>query len=84
MCCSSCRLQVEHEAANNRQQAETFELKHQLNRLNTLVERGNQALQQKTQVRNTPLQLRTVKRSKMCSAVNVSNAQKLCFSFCTG
>lgn len=60
MCCSSCGLQVEHEAANNRQQAETFELKHQLNRLNSLIERGNQALQQKTHVRNVPLHLRTV------------------------
>lgn len=66
MCCSSCRLQVEHEAASNRQQAETFELKHQLNRLNSLVERGNQALQQKTQVRNTPLHLRTVLKDLKC------------------
>lgn len=60
ICCSSCGLQVEHEAANSRQQAEVVELKHQLNRLNSLVERGNQALQQKTQVRNVPLHLRTV------------------------
>lgn len=59
-CCSSRGLQVEHEAANSRQQAEVVELKHQLNRLNSLVERGNQALQQKTQVRNVPLHLRTV------------------------
>lgn len=60
MCCSSRRLQVEHEAANSRQQAEVVELKHQLSRLNILVERGNQALQQKTQVRNVPLHLKTV------------------------
>lgn len=66
MCCSSCRLQVEHEAANTRQQAETFELKHQLNRLNTLVERGNQTLQQKTEVRNTTLNLRTVLKDLKC------------------
>lgn len=59
-CCSSCGLQVEHEAANRRQQAEVVELKHQLNRLNSLVEKGNQALQQKAQVRNIPLHLRTV------------------------
>lgn len=50
---SSCGLQVEQEAANNRHQAEVFELKHQLSRLNNLVERGSQALQQKAQVRNT-------------------------------
>eukprot|EP00066_Takifugu_rubripes_P021950 XP_011611216.1 PREDICTED: uncharacterized protein LOC105417693 [Takifugu rubripes] len=46
-------LQVEHEAANSRQQAEVVELRHQLNRLNSLVERGNQALQQKTQDEKT-------------------------------
>lgn len=53
MRCSSCGLQVEQEAANNRHQAEVLELKHQLSRLNSLVERGSQALQQKAQVRNT-------------------------------
>lgn len=53
MCCSSCGLQVEQEATNNRHQSEVFELKHQISRLNNLVERGNQALQQKAQVRNT-------------------------------
>ena len=30
-----------------------FELQHQLSRLNILVERGNQVLQQKAQVRST-------------------------------
>ncbi|XP_031132814.1 sperm-associated antigen 5 isoform X2 [Sander lucioperca] len=42
-------LQVEQQAANNRHEAEVFELKHQLSRLNSLFERGNQALQQKAQ-----------------------------------
>lgn len=55
MCCSSCGLQVEQETANNRHQAEVFELKHQLSCFNSLVEKGNQALQQKAQVRNTVL-----------------------------
>lgn len=80
MCCSSYRLQVEHETASNKHQIETCELKLQLNRLNTQVERGNQALQQKTQVRNTSLHLHNcVKPSEMCSAAIVRNAQKLCF-----
>ncbi|XP_041839974.1 sperm-associated antigen 5 [Melanotaenia boesemani] len=46
-------LQVEQQAANNRHQAEVFELKSQLSRLNTVVERGNQALQQKAQDEKT-------------------------------
>lgn len=66
MCCSSYRLQVEHETANNKHQIETCELKLQLNRLNTQVERGNQALQQKTQVRNTSFHLRTVLNDLKC------------------
>ncbi|KAI3353100.1 hypothetical protein L3Q82_019669, partial [Scortum barcoo] len=40
-------LQGEQQAANSRHQAEVFELKHQLSRLNSLAERGSQALQQK-------------------------------------
>ncbi|KAL7405242.1 hypothetical protein ABVT39_025726 [Epinephelus coioides] len=40
-------LQVEQQAANNRHEAEVFELKHQLSRVNSLFEKGNQALQQK-------------------------------------
>nr|XP_046272390.1 sperm-associated antigen 5 [Scatophagus argus] len=48
-----CGLQVEQQAANNRHQAEVFELKHQLSRLNSLAERGNQALQQKAQDEKT-------------------------------
>lgn len=51
--CSSCGLQVEQQAANNRHQAEVFELNRQLSSLNSLVERGTQALQQKSQVRMT-------------------------------
>lgn len=46
---------MELETANNRHQAEVFELKHQLSRFNSLVEKGNQALQQKAQVRSTVL-----------------------------
>ncbi|XP_028273957.1 sperm-associated antigen 5 [Parambassis ranga] len=48
-----CALQVEHQAANNRHEAEVFELKHQLNRMSNLVERGNQALQQKAEDEKT-------------------------------
>ncbi|XP_068583710.1 sperm-associated antigen 5 [Cebidichthys violaceus] len=40
-------LQVEQQAANNRHDVEVFELKRQLSGLNSLFERGNQALQQK-------------------------------------
>lgn len=50
MCGSSGGLQVELEAANNRHQAEVLELQHRLSCLNSLVERGNQALQQKVLV----------------------------------
>lgn len=53
MHCSSCGLQGEQQAANSRHEAEVFELKHQLSRLNSLVERGSQALQQKALVRTT-------------------------------
>lgn len=49
--CSSCRLKVEQQAANNRHQAEVMELQRQLSRLNSLAEKGSQALQQKAQVR---------------------------------
>ncbi|XP_073338782.1 sperm-associated antigen 5 [Pagrus major] len=52
-----CGLQVEQQAANNRQQTEVFELKHQLSRLNSLAERGNQALQQKAQDEKTVAKL---------------------------
>uniref|UniRef100_A0A3P8T1N9 Sperm associated antigen 5 n=1 Tax=Amphiprion percula TaxID=161767 RepID=A0A3P8T1N9_AMPPE len=52
MCCSSCGLQVEQQAANSRHEAEVLELKGQLSCLNNLVERGNQALQQKAQVKD--------------------------------
>eukprot|EP00064_Thunnus_orientalis_P008337 superscaffoldBa00000986_g8360 len=44
-----CGLQVEQQAANTRHEAEVSDLKHQLSRFNRLVEKGNQALQQKTQ-----------------------------------
>ncbi|KAM9363717.1 sperm-associated antigen 5 [Symphorus nematophorus] len=53
----NCGLQVEQQAANNRHQVEVCELKHQLSRLNSLVERGNQALQQKAQDEKTITQL---------------------------
>lgn len=70
---------MEHEAAKNRQQAEASEMKRQLNCLNSLVERGNQALQQKAQVRNT-LHLKTgficVKNAKRNFLTTARNAQK--------
>lgn len=53
MHCFSCGLQGEQQAANSRHEAEVFELKHQVSCLNSLVERGNHALQQKAQVRTT-------------------------------
>ncbi|XP_008303672.1 sperm-associated antigen 5 [Stegastes partitus] len=52
-----CGLQVEQQAANIRHEAEVFDLKHQLGRLNSLVERGNQALQQKAQDEKTVTKL---------------------------
>nr|XP_019956861.1 PREDICTED: sperm-associated antigen 5 [Paralichthys olivaceus] len=42
-------LQEEQQAANSKHKAQVFELQHQLSRLNILVDRGNQALQQKAQ-----------------------------------
>lgn len=51
MCNSSCSLQVEQQTITNRHEAEVLELKVQLGRLNNLVEKGNQALQQKAQVK---------------------------------
>ncbi|CAB1436418.1 unnamed protein product [Pleuronectes platessa] len=42
-------LQEEQQAANSKHITEVSELQHQLSRLNILVERGNQALQQKAQ-----------------------------------
>ncbi|XP_028314060.1 sperm-associated antigen 5 [Gouania willdenowi] len=44
-----CEQQVEHQASNRRHEAKTCELEHQLSRLQNLVERGNYALEQKTQ-----------------------------------
>ncbi|XP_053182253.1 sperm-associated antigen 5-like [Scomber japonicus] len=52
-----CGLQVEQQAANRRHEAEVFELKQQLGRFNKLVEKGNQALQQKTQDEKTIMKL---------------------------
>ncbi|XP_040003176.1 sperm-associated antigen 5 [Xiphias gladius] len=46
-------LQEEQQAANSNHEAEVYELKHQLSSLNSLVERGNQALQQKAQDEKT-------------------------------
>ncbi|XP_038569125.1 sperm-associated antigen 5 [Micropterus salmoides] len=48
-----CGLQGEQQAANSRHEAEVFELKHQVSCLNSLVERGNHALQQKAQDEKT-------------------------------
>ncbi|KAG7221829.1 hypothetical protein INR49_017005, partial [Caranx melampygus] len=42
-------LQEEQQAAKSKHEAEVFELKHQLSRLSSLAEKGNQALQQKAQ-----------------------------------
>ncbi|XP_041640799.1 sperm-associated antigen 5 [Cheilinus undulatus] len=50
-------LQGELQAANSRREAEVFELKHQLHRLNSLVEKGSQALQQKAQDEKTVMKL---------------------------
>ncbi|XP_042340237.1 sperm-associated antigen 5 [Plectropomus leopardus] len=50
-------LQVEQQAANNRHEAEVSELQHQLSRLNSLFEKGNQALQQKAQDEKTVAKL---------------------------
>ncbi|XP_068177210.1 sperm-associated antigen 5 [Antennarius striatus] len=44
-----CGLQVEQQTANNSHQAEVLELKRQISRLNSLAERGSEALQQKAQ-----------------------------------
>ncbi|CAJ1052428.1 sperm-associated antigen 5 [Xyrichtys novacula] len=52
-----CVLQGEQQAANSRHEAELFELKRQLHRLNSLVEKGNQALQQKAQDEDTVMKL---------------------------
>ncbi|KAM4751507.1 sperm-associated antigen 5 [Anableps anableps] len=46
-------LQVELQTSNSRHQAEVLQLKQELLRLNSLVERGNQALQQKAQDEKT-------------------------------
>ncbi|XP_030004690.1 sperm-associated antigen 5 [Sphaeramia orbicularis] len=54
-----CNLQREQQAAEGRYQTEVFELKHQLSRLNSLVERGNLALQQKAQDEKTVTKLVT-------------------------
>ncbi|KAK2817161.1 hypothetical protein Q5P01_025352 [Channa striata] len=48
-----CGLQGEQQAANSRHEAELLELRHQLRHLNSLVERGSQALQQKAQDEKT-------------------------------
>ncbi|XP_054460225.1 sperm-associated antigen 5 [Anoplopoma fimbria] len=50
-------LQVEQQAANNRHEAEVFELRHQLSSLNSLFEKGNLALQQKAQDEKTVTKL---------------------------
>ncbi|XP_076585034.1 sperm-associated antigen 5 [Chaetodon auriga] len=44
-----CGLKVEQQAADCRHQAEVLELQRQVSRLNSLAERGSQALQQKAQ-----------------------------------
>ncbi|AWP05473.1 putative sperm-associated antigen 5 isoform 3 [Scophthalmus maximus] len=52
-----CGLQEEQQAANDKHEAEVYELQHQLGRLHILVERGNQALQQKAQDEKTVAKL---------------------------
>ncbi|XP_029013968.1 sperm-associated antigen 5 [Betta splendens] len=52
-----CGLQREQQAANSRHEAEVFGLKHQLQQLNSLVEKGQQALQQKAQDEKTVAKL---------------------------
>ncbi|XP_037329062.2 sperm-associated antigen 5 isoform X2 [Pungitius pungitius] len=46
-------LQVELQAASNRHDAEVFDLKHQISGLNSLLQKGNQALQQNAQDEKT-------------------------------
>ncbi|KAF6729983.1 Sperm-associated antigen 5 [Oryzias melastigma] len=48
-----CSLQVEQQTTANKHEAEVLELTLQLGRLNNLVEKGNQALQQKAQDEKT-------------------------------
>ncbi|MEQ2227181.1 hypothetical protein ILYODFUR_035139, partial [Ilyodon furcidens] len=48
-----CGLQVEQQTSHSRHRAEVLELKQELHRMNNLVERGNQALQQKAQDEKT-------------------------------
>ncbi|KAM8879304.1 sperm-associated antigen 5 isoform 1-T2 [Spinachia spinachia] len=50
---TSSNLQVELQAASNRHDAEVFELRHQISGLNSLLQKGNQALQQKAQDEKT-------------------------------
>ncbi|XP_069545433.1 sperm-associated antigen 5 isoform X1 [Brachyistius frenatus] len=52
-----CGLQAKQLSANSRHEAEVFEFQHQLSRLNNLMERGNQALQQKVQDEKTVTRL---------------------------
>uniref|UniRef100_A0A671WN76 Uncharacterized LOC115592271 n=1 Tax=Sparus aurata TaxID=8175 RepID=A0A671WN76_SPAAU len=61
--------QVEQQAANNRHQSEVLELKNQLSRLNSLAERGNQALQQKAQeLRKEVIELRRSLQQSMAES----------------
>ncbi|XP_061573810.1 sperm-associated antigen 5 [Cololabis saira] len=48
-----CSLQMEQQDASNRHQSEVSELQRQLSRHNNLLERGNQALQQKAEDEKT-------------------------------
>ncbi|XP_058497551.1 sperm-associated antigen 5 [Solea solea] len=50
-------LQEEQQTVKSKHEAEVSELKHQLNRLNVLAERGNQALQQQAQDEKTVVNL---------------------------
>ncbi|XP_020484270.2 sperm-associated antigen 5 [Labrus bergylta] len=52
-----CVLQREQQAANSSHEAEVLELKHQLNRLNNLMEKGSQALQQNALDEKTVIKL---------------------------
>ncbi|KAM7009700.1 sperm-associated antigen 5 [Tautogolabrus adspersus] len=67
-----CVLQRELQAANSRHEAEVLELKHQLNRLNNLMEKGSHALQQKAQDEKTVIKL----MSEIQEAQDILNRHK--------
>nr|XP_057922752.1 sperm-associated antigen 5 [Doryrhamphus excisus]XP_057922761.1 sperm-associated antigen 5 [Doryrhamphus excisus] len=52
-----CSLEMALQSANSQHESEVFELKDQLNRVTTLMEKGNQALQQKAEDEKTIINL---------------------------